>query len=183
MNYIAQSACIDSAVVKDLGKAWINLQQAIGTICMNPENSCIGHFQTQQGMEFGTSRVIEIILIAVKSWISQGKYNKECQKNWIVSGNNLKAKLIGYFKVFPASSSLFLVLSCFQFRPIQSNKSDVDTGGGYFGPLGSISCESTHLPPTTLPLNMAAAGEIQHSPTQGECGYTLKTALIQIGQS
>ena len=171
MNYIAQSACIDSAGVKDLGKAWINLQQAIGTICMNPENSCIGQFQTQQGMEFGTSRVIEIILIDVKSWISYGKYNKECQKNWIVSGNNLMAKLIGYFKGFPASSSLFLVLSCFQFRPIQSNKSDVDTG------------ESTHLPPTTLPLNMAAAGEIQHSPTQGECGYTLKTALIQTGQS
>ena len=79
------------------------------------------------------------------------------------------AKLIGYFKVFPASSSLFLVLSCFQFRPIQSNKSDVDTG------------ESTHLPPTTLPLNMAAEGEIQHSPTQGECGYTLKTALALKG--
>ena len=26
---------------------------------------------------------------------------------------------------------------------------------------------------------MAAAGEIQHSPTQGECGYTLNTALVQ----
>ena len=28
---------------------------------------------------------------------------------------------------------------------------------------------------------MAAAGEIQHSPTQGERGYTLKTALVLTG--
>ena len=94
--------------VKDLGKAWIQLQQAIGTICMKPEKSCIGQFQTQQGMEFGTPRVIEIIQIAVKSWISYGK-NKECQENWIVSGNNFMNKVIGYFKGFRQAthSSLF----------------------------------------------------------------------------